>query len=209
MPVITKKIETARGCGYRKRGGIYLVSSGFGAPCAKLPFALTVCPCCGAGIKFTRGFTWISSAALFGSQSCPIQEGFFQTVHTHCPLSGNLEGKMGLLWVGEKFYKSAILFEQEASVMGISRRIATVPHDFVLGKTWIALAHIKAIVGVGQGSTYPELSPGIFRVFKPQGIEYVVTGQETEDELIALEKRGFTLIDVIRDRDMQSEIFNS
>jgi hypothetical protein len=42
-------------------------------------------------------------------------------------------------------------------------------------------------------------------MFKPARIEYIITGKETDEELDAMEKRGFTLIDVIRDEDGDEE----
>jgi hypothetical protein len=58
---IETRVESKRGCGYRKPGGLYLVSGGFAKTCYKLPIGLTVCPCCNQGIKPARGFTWISA----------------------------------------------------------------------------------------------------------------------------------------------------
>jgi hypothetical protein len=52
-------IEAKRGCGYRKVGGTYLVSGGLGMPCCKMPILLKTCPCCGHGVKQSRGWTWI------------------------------------------------------------------------------------------------------------------------------------------------------
>lgn len=33
-------VEARRGCGYRKAGGLYLVASGMGSPCHRLPIPL-------------------------------------------------------------------------------------------------------------------------------------------------------------------------
>jgi hypothetical protein len=41
-------------------------------------------------------------------------------------------------------------------------------------------------------------APGIFKVFRPQRVEYVVTEEETEEELEALEKRGLSLVKVVK-----------
>ena len=57
-------VEAKRGCGYRKVGGLYLVSDGLGIPCDRLPITLEVCPCCGAGIKPARGWTWVDVPTL-------------------------------------------------------------------------------------------------------------------------------------------------
>ncbi len=64
------KNESKRGCGYRKQGGLYLMAGGPSAECGKLPLELTVCPCCGAGIKPARGWTWVNAEALFASKQC-------------------------------------------------------------------------------------------------------------------------------------------
>lgn len=180
MANIRVSIEEKRGCGFRKPGGLYLMGGGVSAPCCKLPFPLTVCPCCGGGVKFTRGFTWINTDLFPGS--CADER------ERLCVL--NLEGvQMGLLWVGELFYSTPGEFSREADRQGISRRISAVPRGFEVGKTWVALAHIKAINGE---------SPGIFRVFRPDRIEYVIAGNESAEELEALEKRGISLVRVER-----------
>ena len=64
MNIQTIVNESERGCGFRKKGGLYLVSEGLAAPCGKLPIPLTVCPVCGQGIKPSRGWTWINGKKL-------------------------------------------------------------------------------------------------------------------------------------------------
>lgn len=188
-------VETARGCGYRKKGGLYFVTTGRGQACGRLPIELNVCPCCGSGVKFSRGFTWITPA-LFGETECQA-ETFREDLCFTCPLSEiNTSAKLGLMWVGEKFY-TPDEFTTEAINKGISKRIASVPNGFKVGFTWIMLAHIKAI---------DNARPGIFYAFKPSRIEYVITGKETVEQLEALEKRGITLVNVIRDIDQQTAI---
>jgi hypothetical protein len=108
-------------------------------------------------------------------------------------------GRVGLLWIGEAHYKSIQDFTAEAASMGLSRRISAVPRDFKLGETWVWLAHPKAIVmSPAEGEKDPEYAPGVFHVFKPSRIEYVVKGTETEEDMDALEKRGLTLVQVER-----------
>jgi hypothetical protein len=193
---IIKKISSKRGCGYRKPGGIYLCCDGPGSACGMLPCPLTVCPCCGDGIKQTRGFTWINSN-LFGETKCPLD------VRTcwQCPMSAK-DLQMGLMWVGEKFYPTTSEFNRESDLHGISKRIAQIPHKLKVGETWIALAHPRAIVHA-DGS---QPTAGIFRVFRPQRIEYILTGNETPEQLESLDKRGFTLIQETRDIDTQTEL---
>jgi hypothetical protein len=96
--------------------------------------------------------------------------------------------------------------------MGVSRRIPAVPRDFKVGQTWIALAHPKAVPGecdhgapagmpcanCPDGASAGEWRGGVVTFFRPTAIEYVVKGDETEDELDALEERGFRLVKVVR-----------
>lgn len=198
MSTITTRIEPRRGCGYRKPGGLYLVAGSASRTCCKLPFPLTVCPCCGAGIKPARGFTWISTD-IFSSPCIMPTMG--------CILSQPGK-KIGLLWVGEKYYPTPESFARESIMQGVSKRIAQIPRDLVVGETWIALAHRAAITDFINERTHDiKKIPGIFSVFIPKAIEYIVTGEETEEKLLSLEKRGVTLIKVIKDTDAQTQIF--
>lgn len=210
---IIKKVESARGCGYRKKGGLYFVTDGKGKPCGKLPIELNVCPCCGAGIKFSRGFTWVT-AALIGDRECDIDPALFEIDQCgSCPFNTTDPNKrFGLMWVGEKFY-SPDEFRNEALQKGISKRIASIPNDFKIGETWVWLAHIKAVkIPFVNELDQPSIEhrPGIFYAFKPSRIEYVIKGDETDEQLEAMEKRGITLVDVMRDVDQQTAInFNN
>ena len=118
-----------------------------------------------------------------------------------CPIADAKIQMAGLLWVGEKFYKTPGEFSKESNEMGISRRITMVPQKFKIGETWVALAHRKAISMLAEGdwNSEKEFKPGIFHIFKPSRIEYVVKEEDTEEELGKLEKRGFTLVRVVRD----------
>jgi len=205
-------IESKRGCGYRKVNGIYLVGGKLSAPCDRLPFKLEICPCCGAGIKFSRGFTWIEPAKLFGGNHakeectcvgrCPVcmpEDLFeprsmngFETAETYPP-----EYNAGLLWIGEKFY-SPESFNEEASEMGISRRINTIPHDFELGKTWIFFAHKKAIKNDDDTFT-----PAIISAFRPNKIEKIVLQSEYDEW-----KKVKTLIEKMDEADQEKYIEN-
>lgn len=196
-------VEAKRGCGYRKVGGLYLAGTGFGIACDRLPFVLHVCPTCSHGIKPTRGFTWVDTPVLFGG---PHLTGYgIPCDCKHCPLCKNPEliGRAGLLWIGEQFYKTAAEFETEANLLGVSRRLATIPRGFELGKTWILFAHRLGkktttpveIPGAlpGVTSTKDTYEPAIFRVWLPQRIEQIcVESQRGTEEIAALEKRGIT-----------------
>jgi len=187
--------EEKRGCGWRKRGGLYLVADNSQAQCGRLPIPLDVCPICGAGIKPARGWTWIESNLIAPKLSGPCAADNCPSCPLHDP--HNLPFKRaGLLWVGEKFYPKAEDFLDEAAKMGISRRLNHLPHGFRLGETWVMLAHRRAI---GDKA-------GIFSLFKPERLEYIVRGDEDNDKLALMEKRGWTLVKVIREGEGEIEV---
>ena len=214
MATVHVSVEGARGCGHRQPGGKYLVSGGLSEPCPKLPIELCKCPTCGGGIRQARGFTWILPHPLLdpgahGTPShdrvCPLGQDY-TIAHWH-------EGeRAGLIWIGASFYPTPESFMEEAARMGVSRRIAQVPRDLVVGETWVALAHPKAIPGECEhgapagnpcskcehGESTGEWLGGVITFFRPTAIEYVVKGEETEEELDALEARGFRLVRVVK-----------
>lgn len=198
--------EEKRGCGYRKPGGLYFVSDPISWDCNILPIPLTVCPCCGTGIKPARGWTWINPQPFLKSidkENCQSCEAF-----SNCLVLTD-QKKVGLIWVGEKFYKTPDEFSREAFFQGISRRVANIPHGFEIGKSVVWLGHRKAIEtncpdcdGNGilcenetciHGKIY---DAGVFMVYRPKRIEYIITGEETQEELENYEKRGITLINL-------------
>lgn len=198
--------DRERGCGWRKPGGTYLVSGGLGEPCGKLPLALERCPTCSHGIKFTRGWTWIDGDALLSAKDCKTNNDSCLS----CPgLTPNPKlKKAGLLWIGEQFYKTPGDWIREAHSQGISRRISAVPNDFVVGETWVFVAHLKAIAEVCtmpdtrkcdicKGSCW-HYTPAVFQIFCPQAIEYVVKDDDTEEELRRKVERGITLVRIER-----------
>lgn len=195
MP-ITISAEKARGCGYRKAGGMYLVSGSAAAPCGLLPLELCVCPTCGAGIRPSRAWTWVNPSDLVSGKVCGVcgSDGGVNVGHK---CEWTRESKSGLMWIGEMFYKTADDFMREAAQMGISRRIHSVPRGFVVGKTWILLAHRNGL-WLGdkdvKSSKLMTWRPAVFAVFKPQRIDYILKGTESQEEMDKLEKRGFTLI---------------
>lgn len=134
-------VEPRRGCGFRKIGGLYFVGGGRPVFCDRLPIPLEVCPTCGHGIKQTRGYTWIDVDAFVRGVHPDCLDDF------PCPLCMRPDsiGRAGLLWIGERFYKTPEDFIREANELGVSRRISAVPRGFKVGETWILLAHPKAI----------------------------------------------------------------
>lgn len=182
MKVMT---EPVRGCGRRSIGGLYLVGEGLAVPCDALPYELHLCPCCGSGIKFSRGFTWIMGtyfANLKCKQSCKRV--------LSCPFMS--EDKIGLLWVGEQFYTTDG-FMREAAELGVSKRIAALPKGLEIGRTWVLLAHKKAIHKVDATTGEVTAVPAIFYAFRPVRVEKLLLRDETtEEELEGLKKRGIT-----------------
>lgn len=219
-------VEARRGCGYRKVGGLYLVGSGGGIACDRLPMAIEVCGCCGQGIKPTRGWTWVDIAGLVGGDHLidtdingvrhAAEEGgrvslYDCPCHKLCPLCHNVAsmGKGGLLWIGAQFYPTIEHFEVEAKALGISRRITTLPRNFELGKTWLLLAHTKGIIKP-TGDLQSGYVPAIFRVWKPERIERIYKeSQRTSDEVQADIKRGITPVFVPdNDKDHQGSVYD-
>jgi hypothetical protein len=90
-------IEAKRGCGYRKVGGLYLVTFGAGRHCGKMPIRCAVCPTCNQGIKPTRGWTWIDPVPLFGERECLWGGGsmFEAPGHVTCPMADERLADLG------------------------------------------------------------------------------------------------------------------
>jgi hypothetical protein len=211
--------KVKRGCGYRKLGGLYLVSDGPAHECGLLPRALSVCPCCNEGVKQKIGWSWAQARMVLQ----PDDVRGCGRVHDHqlCdPLCGirnlaaDLERKVGLIWVGAKFYPTPADFVHEGIAQGISRRIGAVPKGFEVGTTWVLLAHPKAIpcsscngagrvhVSTDVGGSDVECADcagvkaglGIFGLFRPTRIEQLISREQAEEEgfLARLEQRGIT-----------------
>ena len=196
-------IDHKRGCGWRKPGGLYFVTSGLSAPCGKLPVPLDVCPTCAAGIKFCRGWTWINPRPLVTHRLC--QNNSTRLCHA-CPFDNATPERAGLIWIGEQFYPTPQAWEREAEELGICRRIRSVPRDFVLGQTWICVAHRKGIKRRSPGTNLVELAPAIFHAFRPTVIEYVMRGDESQSELDAMTKRKIKPI-IVQHAEPQQGIF--
>lgn len=254
-PDVRVSEERARGCGYRQLGGTYAVCNGTSVGCCRLPFDLISCPCCSQGIKPSRGWTWLDLGMLlrgpFGVAPCRGDESSAVSLGLAgaCPLADPKPGtKVGLLWVGGKFYRTPADFQAEAKRMGVSRRIPAVPKDFVLGETWVLLAHRagrtepctkcaplrkdwakivsdKAARDVQNMSSDADPALGtdgeeaaladlqakmeacepckgrgsieiatVFSAFKPTAIERIVDENVTDEEVMALKKRGIDAV---------------
>jgi len=198
-------VESMRGCGFRKVGGLYMCGEGASMACDRLPYELVICPTCGAGVKFSRGFQWLDWLKYAGPHLDKCRD-----VQAICPICFP-DGKpqpYGLLWIGDQFYTPEA-FIAEALKMGVSRRIAAIPRKLKLGETWVILAHIKAcgtrqvIVSDQPGESHPETEniPGVFYAFRPQRIEKLIWESDAKPELLEdLEKSDITPI-IIPDGD--------
>lgn len=196
--------DSVRGCGWRKPGGLYLRSEGVMSGCGKLPVPLTVCPCCHAGLKPARNWTWFTPGPFLAQNPCRklVETGQPENPCCFCPCGDLAPARAGLLWVGEKFYPTPADWLKEVARLGVSRRVNTIPKGFKLGEHWAFVAHRKAI------ATHPDnheaetvYTPAIFHAFRPTRVEYVTKGNETEGQLAALVERGITPVKVIRNTE--------
>lgn len=163
-------------------------------------------------MKPTRGWTWVDADRLLAHKGCT----FGPEECGRCPFADSV-GRAGLLWVGGAFYPTPDDWSREAAEMGVSRRIPAVPKGLEVGKTWVLVAHREAITSAclncqgapdwadahegrvcdGCGGTGAVGAPAIFRAFVSTRIEYVVKGDETEEELTRLVDRGIEPVKVI------------
>ena len=221
--------ETARGCGYRKVGGYYLVGGYISVPCDRLPFPLETCPVCGGGIKVSRGFTKINPLHLFGEHDQDVLPAYpvfppvvCKDVIRPCLVCDPENEIAFIMQVGKNFYPTPDAFMEEARRQGISKRIPFVPKELVLGKTIIYLAHPEACeamepVAVQQAMAIVEGNEaqqgrllesekkkkvtGIFSAFIPLKVEKLIWKSEASpDELEKLGKRNITPV-IIKDGD--------
>ncbi len=98
-----------------------------------------------------------------------------------------------LIFIGGNFYESAQDFIDEASAMGISRRMPShrLPSGLVVGKSRIYMAH--------GGSKVDNRTCVVFGYFVPQRIEYIATHTKFDVEVSAgvRPSNGHTVIDCV------------
>jgi len=209
-----------RGCGFRKVGNYYLISGVISAQCGKLPIPLLgACPCCGRvyyDLKRSRAATWIPEPwRIWADMECkPEPDAEFvpcdhpnETGGTRCALANGKDiGPAGLIWIGEKFYRTPEAWVAETrrtgpsgEAMGVSRAIP--PHfaeKMTLGQTWILVAHANVLLEEPEFGKPENRGPAIFQVFKPTAVEVVVTPETSDSYIDQLVKKGFTPIIVER-----------
>lgn len=191
-------IEAKRGCGYRKVGGVYIVSSVGANVCDKLPIPLVVCPVCGQGIKVRRNVTGFEPFKFFGGDHKVAGINIcLDRFPELCNICTPPQGKHYLLPVGKHFYPTPMDFIKESLEQGISKRLPLIPKDFKLGETVIYLVHDLAVKN--PDGTF---SVGIFSAFKPERIEKLIWQKDaTEDILKKIEAKGWTPV-VVPDGDL-------
>lgn len=197
--------EAKRACGYRKRGGLYLCSSGLGSPCCKMPIFLDICPTCNGGIKQSRGFQWIDPKPFMPPGECTQRNKLCP-----CARPEMFGDRVGLIWIGTQFYPRPTDFMAEVHRMGMSRRIQAVPRGFKIGETWVFLAHprIREVTDATD-DTKTEWRGGIFHICRPDRIEKIITETDAADEaeMAKLAKVGITPVVVPDDdRDHQGSV---
>jgi len=183
-------VELRRGCGYRKVGGLYLVSDGACVSCDRLPIEVGACPVCGEGIHFPRAPKLVNPVKLFGDH-----ENCEDKVPEACSVCRPRDEVAYLLGVGEKHYTiKGFMFEAER--MGVSKRVAAIPKKMELGKTWVFLVHPKAVRTKDEKGKRV-FKMGVFSAFVPKRIEMPVWESElTKKKRAELEKRGITPVSI-------------
>ena len=209
--------EPIRGCGFRQVGKLYLVGEGIEFSCPSLPLIFKPCDCCGYEPPQYRDFQWIAKAYIKH-----IRKPTGVACDPGCPVcyGVNDQTEYGLMWVGRKYYTPEE-FIAEDKTRGISKAIKQIPKGLVLGKTWVLIAHPKAIIdksnpeyqkayeywltrGVDKIPPDPEPKPpsypGVFFAFIPTRIEVLIYKSDaTPDRLEELEVKGITPI-IVPDR---------
>ena len=188
--------EGARGCGFRQAGGLYMIGGGDTRPCGRFPLELEKCATCGGGVRQKRGWTWIEPAKLWPLTQEQIVSG--AACHTgecyRCPVGGAVPERAGLIWIGKQHYPTPMHFLAEGKELGFSRRIEAVPKGFVPHETWVFLAHPAAIVAAcideETGGASTEEIPGAFAVWRPAGLQKVVTRETPQEEVDEIREKG-------------------
>ncbi|MFA5692784.1 MAG: hypothetical protein WC907_04125 [Acholeplasmataceae bacterium] len=175
-----KRVE--RGCGFRVKGGVYLMGGDFWSPCQRLPMAIPVCPTCGNTIEFFRGIKQFNPKELFGD--CRNER---HTCHSHtCPVCFPPE-KAWVMWVGSEYTPRS--FVEEAKLMGVSKRIPYIPNAMQTGD-WVWLCYKK----VFKRDHEKGHDPGVFFAFQVTEVQKILTDKQQEDEeyIAELERFGIT-----------------
>lgn len=182
-----------RGCGLRKEGGTYLVGAGLAKECDRGFLVIKACPICGERPHFTRGIAKIDFAKLFGEHRPDFgrcKDGP-DCVVCHPPRNINHY----LMWVGRTYTLDS--FIREAKRIGVCKRIAQIPIDFVVGRDWVYLARKSANakkLGIILDNPRQRVVDVMFFAFCPTRIEYILKKEDVNNEkkIRDLVERGIT-----------------
>jgi len=152
-------VEQERGCGFRKIGGVYLVSDGGSMACDGLPVELSPCSDCGYEIHQARSMQPIHAGYLASKMrghkckedfaGCPLcyyaeeyADEFAMTPEERKAQEVQVPKVFFIMYVSKEFYTPES-FIDEARTQGISKRIApdSLPRGFKVGVDWVFLAH--------------------------------------------------------------------
>lgn len=187
------KVRLERGCGFRKAGGLYLMGHNVTLrECDRGLLHIKACPTCGERPRFTRGIASINFVTLFGEHKPHFGECKDDATCVVCHPPRNVNHY--LMWVGRDYTMSS--FVDESELMGVSKRIAQVPADFVMGRDWVYLAR-KSVKAKDYGVKLDKgkrVFDAIFYAFRPSGIEYVLKESDLKNEkkIRDLVERGIT-----------------
>jgi hypothetical protein len=189
---VVVKFRTPRGCGFRKAGGLYLCGHGVSRECDRGFLIIKACPVCGERPRFTRGIAKIDFVQLFGEHKPPLGQCKDPPNCVVCHPRSDMNHY--LMWVGRDYTMTS--FVNEATAMGVSKRIAKIPSDFVVGRDWVYLARksVKAKTLGIKLEGKKRVVDVIFYAFKPLTIEYILKNEDLDNEkkIKDLVSRGIT-----------------
>lgn len=171
-----------RGCGFRKKGGFYLVGDmpSFGS--SWFPAGLK-CPCGHQFMKPSRSVQGLIPASFWPDLAEPTTVG---------PRFKKDE-RAWAVTIDGRGYPTPESWIEEGKTDGISRRLNNGwPKGFKLGESRVFVIHGKAMQD-GKGKM---TEPGVIACFRPTAIQYVVRGDEKQAHLQQLQDRGITLVNV-------------
>ncbi len=199
MLTIHDRVEKKRLDGYRVPGELYLVGRLPKFQCCNIPFPLSV-----------------DLVPKAGLQPIPTSLKDFECKNerdVNCPMAG-CQQFAGMFWIPEVHYHGAAFFFAEARTLPIQIRIKRLHCGVKIG-SWVMLAHRKSIVDYSNGANawvdrdgnaHTDITylPGIFTMFQVTAIEYIMPKLDiTNTPIYDLQKAGVTLVNVIRDEDLE------
>lgn len=216
--------RSSRGCGVRDEKGFYIMCGGVPLGCHRLPLDVPICPECGQyRIPFKiRGVAKFNPRKVFGccekvafvpvfDKTNPIKYDYgFQGHFPSCELDGMrcpvcVPPTVGwYMSVGEDNY-STKSFMEEASLMGISKKVRSIPEDMKPGDI-LYLGFRKAVFDCHAGEDGEgEWIPQVFCAAPITGFEKLVTRAQIADKqyMRELEERG---IDAVVEYDDPVEV---